>query len=183
MAIKIRTGYALSYEYPQPTPMILILSVHPSRRRDIITPDKMQITPTVDAIEYCDCFGNICYVIQAPAGKLTIASNFLVQDSGEPHDLAPSATQSSLETLPVQTLGYLLGSRYRETDRLEFAWSTFGKVPKGSRWFRRFATSCTSTSPSAMSTPTPSRPPTTPSKRNGGSVATSRILPSPYAAA
>jgi len=34
--------------------------------------------------------------------------------------------------LPVETLVYLLGSRYCETDRLsEFAWSTFGKVPKG----------------------------------------------------
>jgi len=132
MAITIRTGYALSYECPQPTPMILILSVHPSRRRDLITADQMQITPTVDAIEYCDGFGNICRVIQAPAGKLTIASDFLVQVNGEPDDLAPSATQSSLETLPVQTLGYLLGSRYCETDRLsEFAWSTFGKVPKG----------------------------------------------------
>jgi transglutaminase-like putative cysteine protease len=132
MAITIRTGYALSYECPQPTPMILTLSVHPSRRRDLITADQMQITPTVDAIEYCDGFGNICHVIQALARKLTIASDFLVQDNGEPDDLAPSATQSSLETLPVQTLGYLLGSRYCETDRLsEFAWSTFGKVPKG----------------------------------------------------
>jgi hypothetical protein len=96
MAITIRTGYALSYECPQPTPMILILSVHPSRRRDLITADQMQITPTVDAIEYCDGFGNICHVIQAPAGKLTIASDFLVQDNGEPDYLAPSATQSSL---------------------------------------------------------------------------------------
>ena len=40
--------------------------------------------------------------------------------------------QSSLETLPVETLVYLLGSRYCDTDRLsEFAWSEFGKVPKG----------------------------------------------------
>jgi transglutaminase-like putative cysteine protease len=55
-----------------------------------------------------------------------------VKDSGDPDDLAPAAAQSSLETLPVETLVYLLGSRYCETDRLsEFAWSTFGKVPKG----------------------------------------------------
>jgi transglutaminase-like putative cysteine protease len=46
--------------------------------------------------------------------------------------MAPDAVQSSLETLPVETLVYLLGSRYCDTDRLsEFAWSEFGKVPKG----------------------------------------------------
>ena len=46
--------------------------------------------------------------------------------------MAPDAQQISLEKLPVETLGYLLGSRYCETDRLgEFAWATFGKVPKG----------------------------------------------------
>jgi transglutaminase-like putative cysteine protease len=46
--------------------------------------------------------------------------------------VAPDAVQHPLETLPVETLVYLLGSRYCETDRLsEFAWSTFGAVPKG----------------------------------------------------
>jgi transglutaminase-like putative cysteine protease len=71
-------------------------------------------------------------VIRAPPGRLTISFDFLVKDSGNPDDMAPDAAQSSLETLPVETLVYLLGSRYCDTDRLsEFAWSEFGKVPKG----------------------------------------------------
>jgi len=132
MTITIRTGYAISYDCPQPTPMILTLSVHPSRRRDLITPDRMQLEPSVPTKEYCDGFGNICHVIQAPAGRMTITSDFLVRDSGDPDDVAPDAVQSPLEILPVETLVYLLGSRYCETDRLsEFAWSEFGKVPKG----------------------------------------------------
>jgi transglutaminase-like putative cysteine protease len=37
-----------------------------------------------------------------------------------------------LEKLPVETLVYLLGSRYCETDRfIQIAWSEFGKVAKG----------------------------------------------------
>ena len=37
-----------------------------------------------------------------------------------------------LEELPVDALIFLLGSRYCETDRLsDFAWSTFGHLPKG----------------------------------------------------
>ena len=46
--------------------------------------------------------------------------------------MVPEEAQSSLETLPVDVLVYLLGSRYCETDRLiSFAWSRFGKVRKG----------------------------------------------------
>jgi transglutaminase-like putative cysteine protease len=132
MAITIRAGYEISYECPQPTPMILALSVHPSRRRDLITPDRFLVQPPVPTTEYCDGFGNTCHVIHAPQGWTTISADFLVRDSGEPDAVAVEATQSPLEMLPVETLVYLLGSRYCETDRLlKFAWSTFGKVPKG----------------------------------------------------
>ena len=35
--MKIRAGYEISYDCPQPTPMILTLSVHPSRFADLLT--------------------------------------------------------------------------------------------------------------------------------------------------
>jgi transglutaminase-like putative cysteine protease len=61
-----------------------------------------------------------------------MSSDFLIRDSGAPDDVAPDAVQHSLEKLPVDTLVYLLGSRYCETDRFtNIAWSLFGKVPKG----------------------------------------------------
>ena len=132
MAMKIHAGYEISYDCPQPTPMILALSVHPGRRSDLITPDRMLIQPAVPVTEYCDGFGNACHVLHAPAGRTTISADFLIHDSGEPDEVAPDAAQSPLETLPVETLVYLLGSRYCETDRLlDLAWSTFGNVPKG----------------------------------------------------
>ena len=34
--MKIRAGYKIAYECAQPTPMILMLSVHPSRAGDIL---------------------------------------------------------------------------------------------------------------------------------------------------
>jgi hypothetical protein len=37
--MKIHAGYVISYECPQPTPMILTLSVHPSRFPDLLTSD------------------------------------------------------------------------------------------------------------------------------------------------
>ena len=43
--MKIHAGYEISYTCLQPTPMILMLSVHPSRVADLITPDRMQFQP------------------------------------------------------------------------------------------------------------------------------------------
>jgi transglutaminase-like putative cysteine protease len=130
--MKIHAGYRISYDCPQATPMILTLSVHPSRVPDLITPDRMRLEPPLQATEYRDGFGNTCHVIRAPTGRLTISSDMVVQDSGEPDEVAPGAAQSSLEGLPVDVLVYLLGSRYCETDRLsDIAWSRFGNVPQG----------------------------------------------------
>jgi transglutaminase-like putative cysteine protease len=132
MTMKIQAGYEISYDCLQPTPMILTLSVHPSRRPNLLTPDRMLLSPPVPTKEYCDGFGNICHVIRAPAGRLTMSADFLVQDSGEADEIAPEAAQHALETLPVETLVYLLGSRYCETDRLsEIAWSMFETIPRG----------------------------------------------------
>jgi transglutaminase-like putative cysteine protease len=131
-SLKIRAGYEIAYDCPQPTPMILALSVHPSRGPDLLTPDELRIEPSVHATEYHDGFGNICHFIHAPAGRTTMSGLFTVSDSGEPDEVAPDAPQHMLETLPVEVLVYLLGSRYCETDRfINIAWSLFGNVPKG----------------------------------------------------
>ncbi len=94
--IKIRAGYRISYDCPEPTPMILTLSVHPSRRGDLITPDHVRIDPHVPATEYTDRYGNICHVIRAPAGRITLSTDFRVRDSGETDAIAPEATQAPL---------------------------------------------------------------------------------------
>jgi transglutaminase-like putative cysteine protease len=128
----IRAGYEISYDCPQPTPMILTLSVHPSRTPDLLTWDSMRLDSPIPAHTYHDSFGNFCHVIRAPAGRLTISTDFLVQDKGDPDEVAPQAEQHALEDLPVEVLIYLLGSRYCETDRLsDTAWSLFGHGPQG----------------------------------------------------
>ncbi len=40
--MKIRAGYEISYDCPQPTPMILQVSVHPNRTPDLITWDTLR---------------------------------------------------------------------------------------------------------------------------------------------
>jgi len=130
--MKIRAGYEISYDCPQPTPMILTLSVHPSRVPDLLSWDRMRFDPLIPANTYHDSFGNFCHVIRAPTGRLTISTNFLVQDQGVPDPIALQAAQHELGDLPVEVLIYLLGSRYCETDRLsDEAWRLFGQTPLG----------------------------------------------------
>ncbi len=133
--MQIRAGYELVYECPQPTPMLLALSVHPSRMQDVIGPHQLYFDPPIGATAYRDGFGNICHRIVAPAGQLRISTQFLVSDPGTPDSVVPDAPQHAVQDLPDDVLVYLLGSRYCETDRLsQLAWSLFGQTPEG--WAR-----------------------------------------------
>ncbi|HEY8015964.1 MAG TPA: transglutaminase family protein [Dongiaceae bacterium] len=130
--MQIRAGYELVYDCPQPTPMLLMLSVHPSRSGDLLTPHEMSFDPPIDATHYRDGFNNVCTRIVAPSGRLTISSEFIVGDPGTPDVVVPEAEQHPVQELPDETLVYLLGSRYCETDRLsETAWSLFANAPRG----------------------------------------------------
>src|SRR3954451_21643481 len=71
--MRIRTGYEIAYECPQPTPMLLMLSVHPSRAADQVDPRELAFAPPIRARDYRDGFGNVCARIQAPTGRLVIS--------------------------------------------------------------------------------------------------------------
>jgi transglutaminase-like putative cysteine protease len=130
--MKIRVGYELIYDFPQPTPMIMVLGIHFTRASDVITPDHLTITPSVPVTPYRDGFGNWCSRIVAPAGSLRLKADGLVRDSGLPDVTALCARQHKVEDLPAETLVYLLGSRYCETDRLsDTAWKLFEKTKPG----------------------------------------------------
>ena len=128
----IRAGYEIRYEADTPTPMMAMLSIHPSRHKDLATPHRIVATPDVPMYDYPDAFGNICTRVTIPSGGLTLSCDFTVTDDGQPDPQAPDARQHPVEDLPDDILVYLLGSRYCETDRLsETAWSLFGHVPQG----------------------------------------------------
>ena len=130
--MKIHIGYELIYDCPQPTPMILTLSVHYTRISDMIIPDHLITAPPVPLTAYRDNYGNWCSRIVAPKGQLKLSANGLVRDSGRPDLVATQARQTPVEALPDETLLFLLGSRYCETDRLSgIAWQLFGKSPSG----------------------------------------------------
>lgn len=130
--MQIRVGYDLLYDCPQPTPMILTLHIHHTRVADIIVPDHLITTPAIPVMAYRDGFGNWCSRIIAPKGELQLTANAILRDSGQPDAVAPWAQQHPVPELPEETLVYLLGSRYCETDLLvQTAWASFGQGPTG----------------------------------------------------
>jgi transglutaminase-like putative cysteine protease len=130
--MKIRVGYELVYELPQPTPMVLTLNVHYSRASDLVRPDHMITNPSVPVHSYRDSFGNWCNRLVAPKGTFVVSADAVVNDSGLPEPTARWAVQLPVESLPQEALVFLLGSRYCETDRLsEIAWKLFGTGPTG----------------------------------------------------
>ncbi len=131
----IQVGYELVFYCPQETPMILMLNIHYSRALDIVSPDCLITDPQTPVTAYRDGFGNWCSRIVAPMGRIRLTSTGVVRDSAQPDVLTPSAQQHVLQELPEETLVFLLGSRYCETDLLsETAWSRFGQSPPG--WAR-----------------------------------------------
>jgi hypothetical protein len=114
--------------------MVLMLNIHHTRASEIVVPDRMIAEPFVPMTPYRDAFGNWCTRILAPAGRLRLSASALLNDTGEPDSIAVSEQQHAVEDLPEESLMFLLGSRYCETDRLTgIAWDLFGKSPTGAR--------------------------------------------------
>jgi transglutaminase-like putative cysteine protease len=139
--MQIRYGYRIELVCEQPTALLTLLDIHPSRRHDLIRPDEMRVTPLLGPgrplvlSQHLDPFGNICRRLVAPAGGVRIACEGLIHDDGEPDGADLSAREVPPAELPDAVLPYLLGSRYCETDRLaDTAWSLFGQIEPG--WAR-----------------------------------------------
>ena len=130
--MRIHVGCQLSFDFPRTTPMIVTLNVHSSRFSDLESPDYLTTSPSVPLEGYHDSFGNWCSRLVAPAGRFALGTDTVVRDPGMPDGVDLDALQHQVQHLPVQTMLFLLGSRYCETDRLsDDAWRLFGHTPLG----------------------------------------------------
>ncbi len=98
--MKIRAGFELVYDCPQPTPMIFNVNVHHTRVSDLVGRDNLLIDPPVPMSAYRDGFGNWCTRIIAPEGRTRVSSDVIVNDSGLPDPVVPGARQTPVEDLP-----------------------------------------------------------------------------------
>ncbi len=112
--------------------MIALLKVHPTRPVSLRDPDLILTEPNIPIELYTDSFGNHCARFVAPAGWLRLYSANLLDTPGDPDPVDLSAEQHPVEKLPVDTLRYLLASRYCPVDQMvHIASDLFGHTQPG----------------------------------------------------
>ena len=114
----IRTGFDIAFETDQEVPVLALLNVHPNRQADLRTPEVLQTEPAVEVHQYRDFYGNICSRFVVPEKGITLSSDFIIEDSGKPDAVEPSAEQHRVQDLPDDVLHYLMSSRYCEVSKL-----------------------------------------------------------------
>jgi transglutaminase-like putative cysteine protease len=131
----IRAGFDIAIQCPAETPLMALLSIHPSRAQHLRSPAVITSNGRYPLIGGVDEFGNLRTRTIAPAGILKLSTDFVIEDSGLPDVIVPGAQEVPVGSLPDDALMFLMGSRYCETDKLsELAWSLFGGTPRG--WAR-----------------------------------------------
>jgi len=126
----LRASCALGFDVAVPTPLVLMLRPRSGHGQWIARED-YRLTPAVEVVEFTDGFGNLCQRLVAPVGdfRLYTAAEVMVRGT-----LAPPAQAPFIEVpeLPDQVLGYLLASRYCESDRMgELAHGIVGNAEPG----------------------------------------------------
>jgi transglutaminase-like putative cysteine protease len=125
----IRAGFNIELDTYTPSPMLALLSIHPSRRRDLRTPHRIDASPVIPTYDVFDSFGNVCTRLTIPVGGVALSADFVVEDSGLVDRRAPDVPITPVDALPSEVLVYLLGSRYCETQYLmQDAWRMFGHI-------------------------------------------------------
>src|SRR5947199_3422545 len=56
----IRVGYDMALHFLEPTAMVLMLSLHPSRASTLRHPERLEVQPNVAVSEFSDTFGHRC---------------------------------------------------------------------------------------------------------------------------
>ncbi len=128
----IRFGYEIKFQLSAPTPMVLLLSPHPSVQRRLLQPEAIQVEPHISLHRFTDMYGNEATRLHAPSGELRLFYNGVIKDSGQPDRMELSAEQWPAERLPDNVLPFLFDSRYCEVELLsDIAWSLFGCTKPG----------------------------------------------------
>ncbi len=129
----IRVGCEIGFSFPEPTAVILMLSLHPVRYPTILSHERLQVAPPVPIAAYFDTNGNHCARVVVPAGNVTFSNNAVVEDCGLVDLKVWEAPQVNIQDLPQEVLLFLLASRYCEVDSelKDAAWSLFANTTPG----------------------------------------------------
>jgi transglutaminase-like putative cysteine protease len=129
----IHAGFEAAFDFSQPTAVLLVASVHPSRAPTVRWLEQLTVIPHVDICDYTDAYGNRCSRTVVSGGRVAFRTDALIEDDGLPDVQVWNAVQHRVQDLPNDVLLFLLASRYCEVDSelRDIAWSLFGHLPAG----------------------------------------------------
>jgi transglutaminase-like putative cysteine protease len=128
----IRYGFRIAINVAQPTPVLALLDVHPDRRSAVVSETPLTISGFEVAPAHLDIYGNLARRFMAYPGDTVLQLSGIIEDPGSYEVQIADEAAWPVQDLPYDTLIYLLGSRYCETDELSAtAWQLFGHLPHG----------------------------------------------------
>lgn len=111
----LHASCCLKFNVSVPTPFLLMLRPR-SGAQQWVAREQYVLSPSVQAIEFTDPFGNLCQRLVAPSGLFSVRTSVDVE-SADSLAVSPGAHFVEVQDLPDQTLPFLLPSRYCESDR------------------------------------------------------------------
>src|ERR1017187_1149675 len=101
--MRIRLGYDIQFEAPVSVPVVAMLNVHPSRAGDLLEPDRLRIGPDVKQEQYNESFGNLSFLLTAPAGRIRLWNSGVVEDPVSVGAQVRCAREIPVAALPPET--------------------------------------------------------------------------------
>lgn len=114
--MRVRASCDLEMLFEVETPLILKLRPRSGAQQQVLK-ESCTFTHPVKVDEYSDIFGNSCQRIVAPATEFGIHTSTEVETADRMDEL-PGAPFVNIRDLPIDVLGYLVPTRYCESDRL-----------------------------------------------------------------
>src|ERR1700712_3062302 len=100
----IQAGFTISFQCPAFTPMLLQLSIHPSRTGDLRSPDVIASDPSLAMRAYLDHYGNRVTRVEVPPGLVTFTNSSMIEDWGWPDEPPPDTPLTPISRLPDDVL-------------------------------------------------------------------------------
>ena len=116
--MKLRGKSVFKYQIYFPTTVLMLLRPRLQEGQSVVR-EEFNIVPFTPSVEYNDGFGNYCIRAVLPVGDVTITSEVEVQVKVTATPFYPLPTFVPVEELPIDTLVYLLPSRYCQSDFFE----------------------------------------------------------------
>ena len=93
----IRYGFDIELALVQPTTVVTLMDIHPSRQGDVVGESGLQCSQSVEIEKFIDSYGNQGRRLTAEAGSLALRLEGIVRDGGRPDetDLSAKATPSA----------------------------------------------------------------------------------------